>query len=350
MPRIECRIRRLRQRCCSLENDSLSEIRSRALVLTAGIGSRLRPLTLELPKALLPVLGKTLISRTLSCLKQAGCEAAVLNLHHLGEQIPASLGDQYDEMPLHFSREPSLLGTLGGIAAVKDFLSDCDVALVINGDSLCEWPIGELIGRHLESGASATLLVTSRADPEAFGGVGVLDGFLASLPPEAVPDGAASRVFAGAHAWQPELVRSVVSGRPDLIPHLYRPLLDSRVPMAVHETDRPWHDLGTPARYLVAVLAWSGGSGWSSSSAAISDSAKVEHSVIEDSCRIGAGAVVRESLLMPGSQVGEGAEVVGTIVGPGAKIVPGTQVENLLLTRQPGEASGRPVRTSLETE
>jgi mannose-1-phosphate guanylyltransferase len=326
----------------------LSSICVRALVLTAGVGSRLRPLTHEIPKALLPVLGSPLVFRTLDCLRAIGCEEVVLNLHHLGDQISAAVGDQYDDMPVRYSREVELLGTLGGIAAVKEFLSDCDVALVVNGDSLCEWPLSGLIERHLEADCPATLFVTPHADAAAFGGVGVRGGDLVSLPPDAVPDTAVARVFAGAHALRPDLIRGVEKGKPDLIPHLYRPLLVRGERLAVYEASPPWHDLGTPARYLDAMIDWAGETGWSSHEVSIAQSATIERSVIEGVSRIADGAEIHQSLLLDGCSVGEGATLVRTIIGPGVEIPAGTEIENTLLMLDRGASGPMAHQTTID--
>ncbi len=311
----------------------MSSIRSRALVLTAGLGSRLRPLTLDVPKPLLPVLGRPLIFHTLDCLRGIGCEAVVLNLHHLGERVSAAVGERFVDLPVTYSREPTLLGTLGGIVAVKEFLVDCDVALVVNGDSLCDWPLEGLIERHLSAAAEATLFVHTAADPNEFGGVGVREGTLVSLPPDRVPADARPRVFAGAHAFKPELIQSLEAGLPDLVPHLYRPMLTSGRSLAAFEAQPPWHDLGTPERYLAAVLDWVGESGWAAPSAQVDGSSQFIESVAEDGCRVAARARIEGSLLLQNSRIGEHASLRRALVGPGVVVPDGCRIENAMLTR-----------------
>ncbi|HSM15042.1 MAG TPA: sugar phosphate nucleotidyltransferase, partial [Thermoanaerobaculia bacterium] len=83
----------------------------RALVLAAGRGERLRPLTAELPKPLLPVAGRPLVEHTLERLRAAGVEAVAINLHHRGERIRSALGESWHGLPLCYSEEPRLLGT-----------------------------------------------------------------------------------------------------------------------------------------------------------------------------------------------------------------------------------------------
>src|ERR1700712_2615802 len=146
--------------------------RIRALVLAAGLGTRLRPLTDLTPKPLLPVRGVPILGHTLARLAAAGCEAAAVNLHYLGDQIRRRFGDSYQGLPLTWSEEPEVLGTLGALYPLKEFLAPADLVLLINGDSLCEWPLRSLIRRHLANGARSTLLLTSYPDPAGFAGGG----------------------------------------------------------------------------------------------------------------------------------------------------------------------------------
>src|SRR6187402_2776161 len=118
--------------------------RLRALVLAAGRGERLRPLTATLPKPLLPVAGRPLLAWTLERLRAAGCEAVAINLHHLGGQIREQFGDRFRGLPLVWSEETELLGTAGALPPLREFLSAADRVLVVNGDSLCRWPLETL--------------------------------------------------------------------------------------------------------------------------------------------------------------------------------------------------------------
>ena len=119
----------------------------RALVLAAGLGRRLRPLTEDLPKPLLPVTGKPILSWTLERLRAAGCEAVAVNLFHAGERIRERYGDEHEGLPLVYSEEHELLGTLGALAPLRGFFAGCDLVLVVNGDSFCRWPFRELLAQ-----------------------------------------------------------------------------------------------------------------------------------------------------------------------------------------------------------
>jgi NDP-sugar pyrophosphorylase family protein len=317
--------------------------RLRALVLAAGRGERLRPLSDVLPKPLLPVAGEPVAGRTLARLRAAGCEAAALNLHHLGEAVRRRFGDRAGDLPLHYSPEAQLLGTLGALLPLRDFLGEADLILVVNGDSLCRWPVVPLVRRHLRRGADATLLVARRADPARFGGgIGLDgDGRVVSLR-GGVEVGAAGpagpvarrRVFAGAQVLAPRLLERV-TGPGDLVTGLYMPLLGEGGRVESLETGRRWHDLGTPRRYLAAVLEWARvrwrGS-WRAASAVVEGGARVRRAVLEGAARVERGARVEESLLLPGAVVGRGGGAWRSILGPGVVLPPGTQVERRLVT------------------
>ena len=113
----------------------MSRPQIRAVVLAAGLGTRLRPLTATVPKPLLPVLGRPLVEHTLERLEAIGCEAAALNLHHLAGAVRAGLGERFGSMPLVYSAEERLLGTLGALGPLRDFLAPADPT-----SSTASWP------------------------------------------------------------------------------------------------------------------------------------------------------------------------------------------------------------------
>ena len=317
-------------------------MRVRALVLAAGLGTRLRPLTADTPKPLLPIRGEPILGHTLRRLAAAGCEAAAVNLHHHGDQIRRALGTVLAGMPLTWSEEPLLLGTLGALQPLAGFFAGADLGLIVNGDSLCRWPLAALLRRHLASGAPATLLLTARADPREFGGgvaVGRAGTLLSLRPAAASPRPARDVrrcVFAGAHVLSPGLLARIAANPApvpaDIVRDLYEPLL-ARQPgcLATLTTGRHWHDLGTPRRFLAAALDWAraaGRGGWVSRAAEVSSRAAVRRASVEAGCRVAAGAVVEDSVLLPGATVGAGCEVRGSILGPGVELAAGNHVSD----------------------
>jgi mannose-1-phosphate guanylyltransferase len=327
--------------------------RLRAVVLAAGLGTRLRPLTDFAPKPLLPVAGLPILGHTLRSLAAVGCEAVAINLHHLGGALRAHFGDSFAGLPITWSEEPEILGTLGALAPLREFLRPADLVLLINGDSLCSWPLLRLLRRHRRGGAESTLLLTRRADPARFGGGVGIDpaGRVVSFRTGGPAAGAAARryVFAGAHVFAPELVAAVEARRSDIVADLYQPMLAAGRPIDTLVSARPWHDLGTPQRYLDGVLetvrdGWPGRlvrRSWVASGVALGRRARVRRAAVEAGVEVAEGARVERSVLLPGARVGRGSVLHEAIVGFGAEVPAGTWVERRVVTpRRPGAAPG----------
>lgn len=331
----------------------MSVLRTRALVLSAGFGTRLRPLTATLPKPLLPVCGEPAVGYTLRQLSAAGCELACLNLHHLPEQIPEQLGTAYFGLSLRYRREPEILGTLGPLAALRDALQDADLVLLVNGDTVCRWPWKRMIRHHLKHRARATLLVHGRLDPEIYGGGVGIDGAgrVAQLrDDDPVAPVASRRIFMGAHVLDPSLLDRVTDGPGDIVADLYQPLLREGAAIHTVATSARWHDLGTPGRYHRGVLDVARGRWprplWRGTRRAplsrIAPEARLERTVVERWARIGKGARLRRTLVLDGASVGAGSELHDCIVGPGVQLPVDTRLTGQMVCvappgHQPGE-------------
>lgn len=304
----------------------------RALVLAAGLGTRLRPLTHHLPKPLLPIPRRggrgvgTVAGATLEILAPH-CEAAALNLHHLGEKIERHFGREQNGLPLHYSQESELLGTLGPLHPLRHFLeAGGDTFLLVNGDSLCPWPIAELIARHRETGADATLLVLpTPPDTRLGGGLGLgQDGEVVQLRQmPARAEVAKRRDFAGCHVISTQLLDEVPEGPGDILEGLYQKLLESGGKIATFElgADTPWHDLGNPERYLAAI-----GENGLSPLAEIGQGAEITKSVVDREAKVGEGAQLDNCVLCAGAEIGAGARLRRAILGPGARVAAGVEI------------------------
>jgi NDP-sugar pyrophosphorylase family protein len=135
------------------------------MVLAAGEGTRLKPLTDRMPKALVPVAGRPMIEYALLLLRRYGIRDIIINLHHFGEQIEDRLGDgRAMGLSIRYSHEPELLDTGGGLLKAREFLSD-RTFIVINTDVLIDLDLAALIQFHNSTGAAATLVL--RPDPRA---------------------------------------------------------------------------------------------------------------------------------------------------------------------------------------
>lgn len=334
----------------------MAEHRLRALVLAAGFGTRLRPLTDVLPKPMLPILGRPVIELTLAALAAAGCEAVAINLHHLGGAIEERFGGAFQGMRLTYSREPELLGTLGALGPIRDFVNEADLFLVINGDSLCRWPLARLVRRHRSSAAAATLLLTSRPNPKLFGG-GVIvrrDGSLRCLRGGERGEKEHCRVFAGAHVFAPSLLEraesSLAGGPADFVADLYEPLLAGGETLMSLDNRRHWHDLGTPERYLAGARNWGLGrwprrfwrSNWVAPGANVSSEGELHGSVVERGASVSPGCRVERSLILSGAHIGPNSHIRRAIIGPDVAVPEGSTIKRRLVTAARADVETRP--------
>ena len=226
----------------------------RAMVLAAGRGERLRPLTDTLPKPMIPVAGKPLIFYTLTYLRNCGIEEVVVNLHHLGDRIREYVGDGRPwGLRVFYSWEKDLLGTGGGIQKAAPHLFQ-EAFLVMNADVLVNLNLREVLRFHAESNAAVTLVL--RRDPEVdrYGaietdGYGRVRQVLGRL--SGGGGGPWNRLmFTGVHVLEPT-VFSYMNDRstPFSIVDVYLDMLRAGECMLGFEMKGFWTDLGTRARY-----------------------------------------------------------------------------------------------------
>lgn len=290
------------------------------------------------------MLGRLLLARTLDALVAAGCEAAAINLHHQAEAIPDAFGDSYRGMRLVYSREERILGTGGAFLPLRDFFGTSDPILLVNGDSLCDWPLGELLVRHRRRAAPATLLLAGRPDPRRFGGGIGIDraGRVRAIRPEPRFGPVVRRfVYAGSYALDPRLLERLPPGFSDSMDDLFSPLLAEGGHIDSLVTWKPWHDLGTPARYLDALLdlaARGGAREWRGEGALVAPGAQLRRVVVERGARVEADARVEEAALLPNATVGEGARLRRVVVGEQVEVPAGSAWSDVLLT--PWRAGG----------
>src|SRR5665647_958201 len=141
----------------------------RVMVMAAGRGTRLRPVTDLLPKPMAPVANRPVLYHILRLLKRHGFGEVVLNLHHMPEVITEYLGDgSVVGLDVHYSHEPELLGTSGGVKKNEEFLG-AGTFLVMSGDALTDIDLTGLIAAHKRNGSIATLAVKEMEDPSLYG-------------------------------------------------------------------------------------------------------------------------------------------------------------------------------------
>jgi NDP-sugar pyrophosphorylase family protein len=227
------------------------------MVLAAGQGTRLRPTTDTMPKALVPVAGRPMIEYALLLLRFYGITDIIINLHHFGEQIVNRLGDGTSVgLKIVYSREPQLLDTGGGLLKAKSFLQD-GAFIVINTDVLIDLNLAKLIEFHARTKAAATLVLRADERADEYGSMdidstGRLCRFLDSRAPIA-PEGPTRKVmFTGVQVLVPKvfdhMADAAQSPRFSTTKHTYPRMLQAGERLFGYQFDGFWQDLGTPER------------------------------------------------------------------------------------------------------
>lgn len=202
------------------------------MILAAGRGTRLLPLTATVPKPLVPVAGRPVIEYTLLLLRAAGIHDVVVNVHHLGEQLRARLGDGSSYgLQIRYSVEDTILDTGGGIKKAEALLRNGPF-VVANGDTIMDAPIQALLDRHRTARAMATMLLRTDPAAEQYGLIHTdhAQHVRSFLGTPAVPDDAGwtPYMFAGLHILEPGIFDLMPAGRPFSITRETYPLLLDR--------------------------------------------------------------------------------------------------------------------------
>jgi mannose-1-phosphate guanylyltransferase/mannose-1-phosphate guanylyltransferase/phosphomannomutase len=336
------------------------------MILAAGLGTRLRPLTYVMPKPAAPVLNRPIVARIAELLSRHGFERVITNVSYLPEQIHEILGDGSEfGLEVSYSEEPEPLGTAGGVGKVREFLSESDSFLIISGDALTDIDLSAMREAHdanVARGAIATLATKRVEDTTQFGvaitdGEGRISGFQEKPDPaEALSDLANCGIymfrseifdhFPGPDHKSPAGDEDQPSGFVDWAMDVFPALLDGDVPFYSHEIDAYWNDIGSVAEFVQGNLdALRGVVRIEPPGAEVSEGIHVGDGsdlggiqakaplligadcqvgegvdlhgpvVIGDGCRLGAASKLRDCVVLPGAEVPAGALVVGGLYG-----------------------------------
>ncbi len=281
-----------------------------ALVLTAGLGTRLRPLSYVRAKGAVPVAGEPLVRRILRWLRANDVTDAVLNLHHLPHTLTAVVGDGSDlGVHVRYSWENPVLGSAGGPRRALRLLA-APQFLIVNGDTLTDLDLGPMMASHRRSGALVTMAVVPNREPDKYSGLAVDgDGCVTGV----VKRGGAqpSHHFFGVQMVNAEAFASV----PDAVPYetvsaLYPALIAERPgSVRVFQATAECLDIGTPADYLDTSLLLAGRHGVATSAGErvrIAADARVERSILWDDVVVEEGVLLKECIVTDGARVPAG--------------------------------------------
>ncbi|RAV33288.1 sugar phosphate nucleotidyltransferase [Corynebacterium heidelbergense] len=322
-----------------------------AVILVGGKGTRLRPLTNNVPKPMLPAAGLPFLQHLLGRIKAAGMQHVVLGTSFKAEVFERYFGDGSDwGLEIEYVVEDEPLGTGGAIRNVHDHLR-FDRAMIFNGDVLGGTDLGAILQTHVSQNADVTLHLLRVPDPRAFGCVptdqeGRVTAFL-----EKTEDPPTDQINAGSYVFNRDVLEAIPAGRPVSVEReVFPELLETGKRVFGHVDQAYWRDMGTPADFvrgssdLVRGIAPSPllegmhGEALVDSSASVADGAlvlggtvvgrgaeirggaRVDTSVIFDGVHIEAGATVERCVIAAGAQIGARAHLTDCVVGEGAVV------------------------------
>jgi len=297
----------------------------KAMILAAGFGTRLFPLTIDRTKPAIPFLGKPLVGYVAEYIARHGITDIVVNLHHQPDSVIEALGDGSNfGVKIAYSREvPEILGTAGALVHARELLGD-ETFVIVNGKIVTDIDIAAAIETHRRSGAVATMVLKENHKREKFTIVETTDGFIDRFGPHAQPVGEAELrdteheipvplMFTGIHVVEPAIFDLIPgAGFSDTVTDVYIPYIKNGGNVAAHVAQGDWFELSTIPRYLDISLA-------------MMKSGDVHFG---RNCILAGAASLKDSILWDDVTVGDGASLYRTIVADGVQIEAGEHFEN----------------------
>jgi mannose-1-phosphate guanylyltransferase len=304
------------------------------MVMAAGLGTRLRPITHEVPKPVVPVGNVAIVEQLVRLLAQHGADEVIANLHWFPDTVRRRLGDgSRFGVEMSYRHEEELTGTAGGVRGVSDFLTGGgdDAFVVLAGDALTDADLTALLEAQRANRGVATLAVKRVGDVSEYGVIvtdseGRVQGFQEKPDPaEALSDLVNCMVY----AFSPEIFDYFpVTEMPDPVDFandVFPALLAADVPFHVHEIDGYWNDVGTLREYLQGNLDAVEGAVRLPSLAGELVEAEGGGVLLGEGCRIGDDvALMGPAVIGPEAEIGDGAQVKEAVVLPGGSVLAGS--------------------------
>jgi mannose-1-phosphate guanylyltransferase len=306
----------------------------KSIILVGGEGTRLRPLTYETPKQMLPLVGVPMIECVMEMLVRHGVTDAVLSLGYLPDRfMEAYPTNVIGGVRVTYAVEPEPLDTSGAIRFAALFAKFDETFLVVNGDVLTDLDITKLLAFHRAKGAEATIALHPVEDPSRFGVVpttpdGRVIAFVEKPPRDEAPT---NLINAGTYIFEMSVLDRIAPiGRVSVERDTF-PALAAAGTLYAMRDDAYWLDTGTPQSYLRAnadilrgrdgrvALGVVNGS-WCHPTSTVDPSATLVNTVVDRGCHVGANVVIEDAVLLPGAVIEEGAQVRSSIIGPEAVI------------------------------
>ncbi len=302
------------------------------MILAAGFGTRLFPLTIDRTKPAIPFLGKPLVGYVAEYVAKFGFTDIVVNLHHQPESVKKALGDgsQFGVKIRYTIEEPKILGTAGALDNARHLLED-DTFLIINGKIITDIDISSALETHKKTGALATMVLKENVARERFtivetenDQIKAFGDFPKSIGQHKVQSPKSKvqspLMFTGIHIVEPRVFEYIPRGvYSDIVPTFYRPAIAKGETIAAHVTNGNWFELSTIPRYLDISLAMLNG--------------QKEKVITGENCQISSSAKISNSVIWDNVSIGTGAEINLSIIADGVKIKEGETYKNVAIVR-----------------
>jgi mannose-1-phosphate guanylyltransferase len=307
----------------------------KAVILVGGGGTRLRPLTTNTPKPLLPLVNRPFLDHVLFLLRTHGITDMVLAMAYLSESFEQAYGDgSHLGMTLTYVREEEAMGTGGAIKNVEAHLAPGETFLVFNGDILTDLDLTDMLRVHKENGSICTISLTPVDDPSSYGVVDVEEsGRIQRFTEKPKREEATSNwINAGTYILEPEVLAHIPSGEFHMVERgLFPDLLQQGKPLYGYKTGAYWLDIGTPAKYLQAhddILA-----------GRLKYSLEPEGEVFANKVWVGEGTFIHTGARLTGPlvvgkdcKVHEGASIIGpAALGDGCEVKAEARLEGMVV-------------------
>jgi mannose-1-phosphate guanylyltransferase len=319
-----------------------------AVVLVGGRGTRLRPLTIDTPKPMLPTAGVPFLLHLLARIRDAGVEHVVLATSYRPEVFARGIGDGAAlGLRIDYANEDQPLGTGGGIRNVAPLLESGpdDPVVVLNSDVLSSHDIAAQVDAHAAASADVSLHLTEVDDPRAFGCVPTDSGGRVTAFLEKTPEPVTNQINAGCYVFARRVIDQIPTGRPVSVERETFPgLLSGGALVLGYVEPGYWLDVGTLATFVrgacdlvLGRLASSVLPGPTGESLVLPGARIADGAVLSGGTTAGAGAVVgmdarvEGSVLLDGTVIGEGTVIRGSVVGFGARVGARTVLDGVMV-------------------
>lgn len=313
----------------------------RAIVLSAGYGTRLWPLTEDRTKPAIPILGKPLVGYVAEYLARFGVNEIIVNLHHRPESVREALGNGSDfGVKLRYVEEPEILGTSGALDNAREFF-ETDTFVVVNGKIITDIDLSAAFQTHRKREALATLVLLPNIRRERFSVVETRDGLITGFGGMPTEETLEPLMFTGIHILEPRIFEFIPRGVfSDSVVDVYPQAIAKGERVVAHVATGKWRELSTLQRYLdisLEMLREMGASLSVGQDCQISDSASVVDSILWDRVTVGSNAKMKRAILADDVQVAGNDVIENAVVVPLSLIEGKTPPAKALRGRVQGE-------------